>query len=206
MNRSELRQAVRDRIGVPSADGVLTDDVLNRFIERALQRFAAAHDWWWLEATVGSSTSSATIALSLDFQRIINVTMTDRNVVLKRASIDTIDMLDAATGDPCYYAQVGTDIIVAPAPDSSQPYQIRYLRSEITMNDDVTDARTPDVFIDPVIELAASLALRQVSQSGRADEAMNAYERMTANLIDRASAESPTHGGAHTVEAGHAAG
>jgi hypothetical protein len=59
---TEMRTAVRTRIGNPSTDGFFTDAQLTDLINEALAAVSAEEDWPWLQTSANITTVAGTAA------------------------------------------------------------------------------------------------------------------------------------------------
>jgi len=199
MQLQNIQLAVRDQMGLPTDDGVLTDTVLTRLINRALEVFSARADWPWLEAATTQVSADASVAFPADTIRILSIRVDGEVFVMKPISTDMADELSVATtaaGTSPYYALQGLNFLPRPAPTGSTTYAIRYLLKEPAALSSPTDEpTTPDAWIQAVIELTVAFGYRQIRNAPMADHAERRYETLVEEAKERLSMSSASEGG-----------
>lgn len=181
----DLKTAVLDRLGLPTTDGLITDAVLGRLINAAMQELEAEEDWPWLYtsesiaavAGTGAYNPAATYART----RGLRVT-TDQP--MRWYSLEELDTLwpDPTTrGRPVAYTVEADQLVIRPIPDASYTLTHTFIKAPA----DITTAAPlmPARFYPGIVEIATVMAARRQGASRTdGDPAAEAAERWKAKM------------------------
>lgn len=178
MNREDLRHAVYDRCGVDTDDGLLTADVVNRFVNSALHLIAADEDWPWLRTSTTITTDgSADYAMPDGWLKIRGVRI-DGDLPMTyydKLELDQRWPLASTVGRPSEWCDEGDRLLLRPIPSGAFDVVVDYLRQEPELGSDSDTPLMPYTFHDAIVERAAVLAFRRTGEDGRAQAAMVEY-------------------------------
>lgn len=188
MNRSTLRQAVIDRLAIPtsagaSLDPLITDTYINTAIDQALARISMERDWWWLAAT-GTLTFDTTYGqatLPTDFMRA-NVLVINSNVA-EYVPLETF--LDPLVDNTVYgWTIYGSVCKITPIPSASTTGTLYYFRSEPALSSDSNSPLMPAAYHYTVVAYAAHLCAARRQDEQRASLYLQEYEGYLRSLND----------------------
>ena len=205
MQLTDIRTAVRDRIGVSSNDGILTDTVLNRLINRAVKTFGSEHHWAWLEKSDSQSPTTNTVTMPSDWAATVSVSISGESRPLLWLPIDEFIRHDQANADPRFYTVYGDAVLIAPHNTAGVSLVHRYIAVEADLTSDTHEPLCPDHLIEPIIEFASALAYHQVGDIPLAQRAEDRYERRVQAYKTAAERQSNTRGGAVSAGGPYAA-
>jgi hypothetical protein len=157
---TEMRTAVRTRIGNPSTDGFFTDAQLTDLINEALAAVSAEEDWPWLQTSANITTVAGTAAYAAPagwvHTKQLYINLYDPMIYLSLAEIDSISTTD--TGQPQMFTVYDEDIVLRPVPDAVYTVVHQYNRSETALAADGDTPLMPSIFHYAIVTLAAKLA------------------------------------------------
>lgn len=196
MDLDGFRTATEYRLGIPSGDSMFTDAVLNSLINTALRHIAAEADWDWLMGTEALSATNGvdTEALAAGYVRTINMSIGEYPP-LKQVTVDELDYMEGASGQPKFFSIVNGAAYFRPVPDGSYTIDHRYIKAESTLSNDTDTPLLPAVFHDAVVEYAAYLGFRRINEPTDAKEALESYQMWLAKMHGRGSRYADTTGG-----------
>jgi hypothetical protein len=157
MTLTELTALTRELTGIYSTD-VVSDALIQRWINESYNEIARARDWDWLEANQSAALPAAaggvhTIALVNGTRRVLEFFLVrpDGSVVtpLQVANLSPVEPDDK----PRYDVNFAGQVTLAPVQDEPFTYKIRYL----TQNVNLTTGSSVPVFAE---QFHASLAYR----------------------------------------------
>lgn len=167
MLRSDIRTAVKDTLGLgPAGDGLLSDTVLNRLIDRAITVISAERsDWWWLRQSVVVTFSAANgnFSLPTDFVRVDYLTYNGQIIpkLPMRLALDT-QRTPLSLGWYVYSTTGGPgNIQLAVAPPPLVPGlqgTLWYFRSEPSLAADGSEPVMPREYQETIVIKACELA------------------------------------------------
>jgi hypothetical protein len=187
MDYAAIKTAVLDRLGLPTTDGLITDTVLGRLINAAMQDLEADEDWPWLQASetiatvagTGAYTPAATWART----RGLRVT-TDEP--MKFFSLEELDFMwpDPTTrGRPIAYTVEAEQLVLRPIPDAVYSLTHTFIKAPTDLSSSSDTPLMPSRFHHGIVEVAAALAARrQGSAASDGDPAMAAADRWRAKM------------------------
>lgn len=149
MERLEFREAVWERLRVPPAgDGLLTAQVVDRCVQRALTDLCNERPWPWLLTSASLTFTGDSAPMPSDC-----VLVRDFEVGGKRAKrVKFTEWMDErAFRTQCVWTDVGATIRVSPTPASalSSP-TLWYYRNEPALTSDTATPLLPSQY-DPVV-------------------------------------------------------
>jgi hypothetical protein len=186
MNRSELRDKVTKRLGIPPAgDGLLDTAALNDCIQLALTDIAEEQQWPWL-LTSAALTFTAGIApfpTSPAVAHIRELTIDSRRA--KRAN-SLGEFLDAlADGNRCVWFDVGTNVQLAPVPAAAPTAaRLYYTRNEPTLANDAATPLLPEQYHNVIVARAAYHGNMRRSLFERAAQDLGEYREAIKKMAD----------------------
>ena len=190
MNRSQLREAVYNRIGVDSTDGRMTTTVLDGFINDALHWVETERAWPWLQATTTITTvaGDGDYAVPSDWLKTRYLRI-DEDSPFQVREIGELELLypDASeTGQPREYAIEGDAVLVRPIPDGVYTIVHRYIKRESDLTSDGQSPLMPASFHTIIVAAATYLALRSTRENERAALAWQEYQEWRQRMLDDA--------------------
>lgn len=173
MTLTEMRTAVRTRLGNPSTDGFFSDANLTDIVNEGLQVISTDHDWPWLFATATFSTaaSDADYAMPATWLRTRGLIIDGYDPLTLLSTPEIRAMETATTGQPEYFTIDDDQILLRPVPDGVYSVIHDYVRSETALSGDSDTPLMPLQFHYSIVASAVHLAhLRQgdMSRAGAA--------------------------------------
>ena len=160
MNRSQLRAAVKSRLGIPvTGDALLDDATLNDIIQNALTDLSNEYQWPWL-LTSGTLTFTNGVAPFPTSPAPIHLRELVINGRRARKATGLGEFLDiAADGSRCVWFDIGQTINLGPVPATAPTSNtLYYLRNEPTLTADSSSPLAPDEYHTVIVARAAYLA------------------------------------------------
>lgn len=191
-----LRRKVQQRISAQVADSYLTSDVLDEFINEAVQQFSSEADWPWLEVvstfqTVPNQVNYPISAiLAPNWYKIHAIMDTITGQTLELRQIQEIDEenfpVNQMTQPSQQYGIFAETLVLGPPPMDARTLQIRWYQKEATLYGDLDTLLMPSTadWQAGVAEYASYLALRQQREDTRAESAYTAYTRWLTRTKD----------------------
>lgn len=191
-----LRQRVMARISANTADSQLTTDVVDGFINEAVQQVVSEADWPWLgqktnfSGVVGQTDYPLSTLLGNTWYRIHSIFDTLTGNLLEIRAVQEMDRLNfpigATQGNATQYAIFGDNLILGPAPMDTRTLTVRWYQREPLLVGDLDQLLMPSTanWQTGIIEYAAYLCLRMVREDTRAESAYTAYTRWLARTRD----------------------
>lgn len=192
MQLQDVRTAVRHRMGLSTNDTAITDAVLSKIIAHAERKVNLMHDWPWLEATDATWTATtadqaaytAASDLASDWRKTLSITIGTEEFPLRPKQRQDILRYSNQTGKPRFYSAQGSEIILAPKPDSAYTVVHRYVRFPDEVTVDATDVSVYDWAIDLLIEQACILTARRLRDSKMARDFTTDFATTYATMED----------------------
>lgn len=191
-----LRSKIRNRISATTADTVLTSDVIDDFINEAVQQVVSEIDWPWLQVKtpfngiVGQTDYSLVTLLGPNWYRVHSIFDTLSGNLLELRAVQEMDRLNfpvgATQGNATQYSVFGDNLVLGPAPMDTRQLVIRWYQREPLLIGDTDQLLMPSTanWHVGIIEYAAYLCLRMVREDTRAESAYTAYTRWLARTRD----------------------
>jgi hypothetical protein len=182
MNRGEIRDAVKQRMAIPSTgDGQLTDAVLNGLINQALTVISGEHDWPWLLTSTTVTFSPSTASLPSDFIK-------SRALIYNTLPVQWVQLEDFLDPDrffaPFSWTIIGATAQVTPAPTSNIATTLYYYRREPDLSADGSTPLMPSLFHNLIVAYTTYLAAMVRQDEGRAAVHMADYNMLLNNMRD----------------------
>jgi hypothetical protein len=189
MVRSELRNAVKDRLAIrsdgsdESLDGLITNAFVNTSIDDALNRVSMERDWWWLATTTtltfAATTGQAT--LPTGFMRGNQLVINDSPV--QPLPLDTF--LDPNADSNAYgWLIYGNTVRITPPPTASTTGTFYYFRSEPALATDATSPLMPVVYHKCIVAYASHLCAARRQDEARAALYLQEYGNFLKSMND----------------------
>lgn len=195
---AELRSTLRKRATIAENDTSATYQVLDDFINVALQQVSVEHDWPWLLTSEAISTTSGDSTYPLDDRYVATDTIVDLTTGESLRHRDRKTLLltpTATTGRPTVYSIYAGQINVRPVPNGVYALTHLFYQQEAILIGDTAEPLVPRGYDEGVIEYAAFLALRFMREEQRAVFARKAYDewltRTADNLIESKETRAP---------------
>lgn len=170
-NRGVVRPKVLSRYGLVANDQRVSTATVDEFIQTALNRIAAAEDWWWLRGvgsfnTVVNQTSYPLVA---DLQKL--KVLSYQNIQLDMIQPERAIEYSLMSGLPRYFYLSG-DNVVTLIPTASAVYNIQYMyySLEVTIANDATTLKLPDRFEDMLVVYTCIYIARRLNDGERENE------------------------------------
>ena len=177
MNLSQLRDAVRTRIGVPNADTFYTDQVLTDLVNEALQAVASDADWPWLQisTTLTTAAGDGDYDTPADWTETRSLCIDGYDAMEYRTLGEIREYPSTVTGVPAVYTISGDDILLRPVPSGVFTVQHDYVKNEQTLVTDADVPLMPTQFRYSVVAFACHLAYLRSGDVQRATAALADY-------------------------------
>ena len=160
MNRSQLRAAVKSRLGLPSTGDALLDDTsLNSIIDNALTDLSNEYQWPWLltSAALTFTNGVAPFPTSPAVSHLREVTIVGRRARHASSLAEFLDIL--ADGSRCVWYEIGATINLAPIPATApSAATLYYLQNEPALSADSSSPLAPAEYHTVVVARASYLA------------------------------------------------
>lgn len=203
MELQDIRTNLRDRLGVPDEDGLFTDTVLTRIINRAVQKVAGEWDWVWLEKLEAIATADGVSQndVAANWESTVSL-HTAPHPHLRMLTVEDMDYFGGEVqGRPKAFTDYGKVIQWYPVPDGVYTFTHRYVAFETELSGDTDEPLAPEPWIDAIIEWAAHLCYRKTGNVQMAGAAQAAYTSMVDKMKTRANARARTTGGGQDAPA-----
>jgi hypothetical protein len=180
MIRSELRDAVKDRLAIRSdgsgnsLDGLITNTYVNTSINDALNRLSIERDWWWLATTASPtfSTTTGKASLPADFLRANELVVNGSPAQL--LPLDTV--IDPLSDNATYgWLIYGNQIQLTPVPSVAPTATLYYFRSEPALTTDAATPILPPAYHYAVVSYASYLCAARRQDEPRASLYLQEY-------------------------------
>jgi hypothetical protein len=182
MNRGEIRDAVSQRMAIPSTgDGQLTSSVLNSLINQALTVISAEHDWPWLLHSTSVTFTPSTASIPADFIK-------SRALIYNTLPVQWVQLEDFLDPDrwfaPFSWTIIGSTAQVTPAPTSNITATLYYYRREPDLTLDASTPLMPVQHHNLIVAYTTYLAAMVRQDEGRAAVNMADYNMILNNMRD----------------------
>jgi len=205
----DLYVSVRARMGVPTADGQVTDAKIVEALNGGMRDYAARYPWPWLEAeetiVMVDGTKSYAPTSTLWVQTISCRVSSSTEQFLPMQRLTDLGMVDAlqqgtgAEGVPVFYAVWNEKLYFVPTPSATPNVLHRFRQSEDPFVDTSQETMLIPVHLSGLlIEYAVAMLFRMTRQLEDSTFAMERYERMledTAIRFGLRTRFSPSEGG-----------
>lgn len=182
MNLGQMRAQLRQRIGVPDADGYFTTTVLNGFINEALAAVSMENRWPWLRTTTTFNTVNGTDA----YTPPTDWTFIDGLGFLGEYGLSYLHQEDidrhVSAGIPTAWTMDGDQIVLRPTPNSVSALTIHYYKQEPELTSDGTTPLMPRSFHYAVIAYAAYLCHLSNHSQDRANAELQHYQTWLSRM------------------------
>ncbi len=189
MNLTALTQAVYNRAGVATTDGLITSAVVLDAINEALHALEMDGDWPWLQKNQLFATvaGTGTYSMPADWMRTLDVRFDTTDGVEPDSTIlsqEPFELLErwamVANGSPSEWSVLDDQLVLRPIPDAV--YQIRhtYLRPEIDLASGSDTPIMPANEHMGLVQYATYIVLRRDNEDPRANQAWTAYQAWVA--------------------------
>ena len=196
MDLDTFRTNIRLRLGIPSGDAMFSDTDLMNLTNTSIRHLSAEADWDWLIGSESINTVDATetITPGATWVRTIDLTI-GVYAPLRKITVDELDYMDGASGQPKFYAVMGGGIVLRPIPNAVYAIQHRFVKSETALTSGANTPLVPTVFHDAIVEYASYLAFRRINQMTDAKAALEGYQMWLAKMHGRGDRYADTTGG-----------
>lgn len=194
MQLTDLRDAVRQRVGVSSADQLAGDAAVTDLLNSALRRVTMDNKvgWPWLRRDLapstaagietypfkGGATHALDAALTVDKVVSVAVAVAQSYVPLERTLLPLLRdnyTFVAGSGVPLAWAPNGRAITFGPVPDAAYTLRVTAVVAEDALVDGTDEPLLPDTFIDLLIDKAAAMLCMRMRNPGDAQGFEVAY-------------------------------
>jgi hypothetical protein len=173
---------VREAGNYNASDGNLTDAILTRIVNRALQRISSEFDWPWLYAEETITTVAGTLDYNLPTRWtktawLSEETVGDLQPASHLQSRRWVEQATRITGRPLYYVHEGvSQIRLFPAPDAVYSIGHGYYTSEAVLSVGSDTPALPDPFDDLLVWKALEFAAMRRGEGTLANQARDMYK------------------------------
>ncbi len=162
MNLGQYRVEVKDRLGVPPADGTVSNESLDRAVNGALKHIASQRAWPWLfvEDPVNLAAGAREFFPPSTW-RTTTYLADDEGELHLQPIWDMNYYRNARPGRPAFYAVIGDRILLAPPVDAGRTLRHGYYRNEALLVADTDAPLLPDAHSEWLIsEAGIRIAIR----------------------------------------------
>jgi hypothetical protein len=186
MQLSELRTAVRTRLGNPATDGFFSDANLTDLVNEALQAISTERDWPWLTTSTTFPTVAGTAAYTptAGWMRTLVLCIDGYQPIEERQLAEIRSMPTADRGMPRYYAVTGDQIVLRDVPDGVYTITHDYVKVEPALTSDANTPLMPSQFHYSIVAKAAELASIRQRDAVRAGEQLAEYNAWVNRMLD----------------------
>lgn len=172
---AQLRRSVNSRLGTPVTDQFQTSDVIDEYINVAIQTIEQEARWPWQEAVQSVTINDTTgeFAVLADWKATRSVIADQRQVIM----VSPIDVLMSPLNDagtPQIGAVIDRVMKLRPMPTVGMVLQHIYYRTPILLFDDEDEAQMPNEYTPAIIAKACELL--SVREDDRAAASAHAGE------------------------------
>ena len=137
MTLTDIRNYVRDLVGIYSTD-VVSNTLIDRWINEAYNELANIRDWDWLEHGVSGVLPAAVdgvhqLSLWNGTKRVISALLIDNEAVIEMHQVDTLDGVEPRENHPRYDVSYTGVFRIAPEQPSDTEYRIRYTLANVEL-------------------------------------------------------------------------
>lgn len=162
MQLSDIRDEVRERMGVSPNDGFYSEAKITRLINSANRQIVLDQDWPWLQVNTSVDTTAGTCVLTMPANTRRVVRMSYQNIEVRyfveRVKPDWYDR----EGAPRIYTYEGGNWIVYPEPQQVYALDVTYVRqSDNVLSADTDVPLIPDYCIDALISKTCVMLARR---------------------------------------------
>lgn len=158
MQLTDIRTAVRYRVGIDDQDAMVTDGVLNSFINASLREVANIRDWSWYEDKKEIGVAASTDNLGTNpfgptykARGIKQVRVRDDYRVLRQVSPNYGQKYRDYEGDPLYWYIEDNMVFVVPVVKELTYFDVVFMVPETELASASDEPLIPDHAIDLVI-------------------------------------------------------
>ena len=197
MNLTQLRRAIYIQTGLNVNDGLVTPEVINSFVNRALHAYEAEGGWPWLQCSeviptvsgVDTYTPGAYVTNPLwDWNRTseLRVMQNEADVLEWKSPTELDDKWNFDDiGPPEDFTIFSDQIVLRPIPDGAYNILHRFERAEIDLVAETDVPTLPPQFHEVLVEYGSYLVFRRSRETERMQEALNAYNAWIAKMRAR---------------------
>lgn len=186
MQLSELRTAVRTRLGNPSTDGFFSDANLTDLANEALASVATERDWPWLCVSTTFPTVAGTAAYTptSGWMKTRLLTIDGYDPLEERSLAEIRGIPSSERGRPTLWAVSGDQLILRDVPDGVYTVIHDYVKVEPALSGDADTPVMPSSFHYAIVAKAVELAHLRQSRADRAREAAEEYAGWVVRMLD----------------------
>lgn len=195
MQLSELRTAVRTRLGVPSTDGFYTDAQLTDLVNEALQVISTERDWPWLSTseTITTVSGTATDSPPAGWMKTRSLCIDGYDPMEQRSLLEIRGVPTTDRGMPTIYDISGDVLIFRPVPDGVYSIIHDYFKVEPSLTADADTPLMPTQFHYSIVAKASELAHLRQRDNTRAGAQLAEYNAWLGRMLDnRRRTSAPT--------------
>lgn|GEM_PF-4237340 len=199
---TNLRTKVRDRMGRPTTDGVLTDAVLAALINEAADLLSVEADWEWLEKseTIATVATQQAYTVAADCRRTIAF-LNPNGFPIPRRAIHELRAMGTGTGTPRTFSPFKNKLELFPIPSGIESFVHLYIGSETDLASGADVPLVPSVWDPTLVAKACELAAMREGNTTEADAYNTLYDQWVEKMKSIAPRLSSDTGGG-VVEAG----
>lgn len=168
---TQLILAVKDKLGVPSDDGMITDAIITRDLNSRLHFVAAQRDWHWLIDPDGTSFNTVVgqraYTPASNWRRTLHLYDDGRPLTLHQPQDLRIPAAGEGNGRSSYYAVEGGKLLLWPTPEAVRPLIHIFVRDEPDLVAGGDTPLLPDYYSDYLVTLAAVNAAIRLDNNKR---------------------------------------
>jgi hypothetical protein len=184
MTLTEMRTAVRNRMGNPSTDGFYTDAQLTDLINEAMHFVSAMDDWPWLQTseTITTTAGDGSYAPNANWVRTKQLFIQESEpfVLISLAEVDDYGLRQ---GQPDTYHIYAEELLLRPVPSGAFSVIHQYIRKETTLSADGDTPVMPSMFHYAIVEYATYLGHARAGYAERSQLAFKGFQDWYKNMV-----------------------
>lgn len=190
MTLAEIRDSIRVRLGVASADSFYTNAVLTDLVNEGLYAMCMEADWPWLQVSTTFDTVAGTQAYTPPASWVRTKALTPDEGADSLLLLSLIEMRELGDeqvdrGFPRLYTVYGEEILLGPVPDEIYTIKHDYIRTEDQLDQDNDVPILPVQWHYALVHLCTALGQLRQNETQRWEAEMKNYQawvlRMHAN-------------------------
>lgn len=184
MTLTQMRTALRNRIGNPSTDGFYTDAQLTDLINEGMHFVSSMDDWPWLQTseTINTTAGDGSYAPAADWVRTKQLFIQESEpfVLISLAEANDYGLRQ---GQPDTYHIYDEELLLRPVPSGVFAVIHQYIKKETDLSADGDSPVMPSMFHFAIVEYAAYLAHARAGYNDRAQLAYKGFQDWYKNMV-----------------------
>ena len=179
-----LRGRTRNQLGVPQTDQLFTDQIIDDFLNMAVDIIDAEHNWPWRESTVKLAATDGVLWMPTNWRATRTLWWKDVQLVNISPSDPRMSYELGSGSAPVYWAQIDARVHVVPATagDTDEDFTLDYYDEGVPMSRDEDALGMPDMFAGAAIAKACELLSLREDNAGAAERHAASYAQWLGRM------------------------